>query len=71
MQLNLSCGKMAAGEMSTSKDKGCKYILVEWDVDSSISVIHVSKLKSRDKNRVTQKWPSDVFSGVILRESGE
>ena len=37
-----------------------KYILVEWESDSSMSVVPASHLKTRDG---TQAWPGGVFAG--------
>ena len=50
---------------------GSRYVLVEWLTDSSVSVVPVSRLKTRNGNDVTQSWPSGVFAGQILAESGK
>ena len=47
------------------------YVLIEWDVDKSLSVIPLSKLLSKNAERVTQKWGARVYSGTILQESGK
>ncbi len=47
-----------------------KYVLVEWESDSTVSVVPTSRLKTRDGKRVTQAWPGGVFAGSILQESG-
>ena len=47
------------------------YVLVEWEADNSLSVVPVSRLLSRDGNRVSQKWGKQVYAGNILKESGE
>ena len=43
-----------------------KYILVEWESDSSVSVVPASHLKTRDGTRA---WPGGVFADNILQES--
>ena len=47
------------------------YVLIEWDIDNSLSVVPLSKLLSRNGKRVTQRWGRKVFSGSILQEGGE
>ena len=48
-----------------------KYVLVEWESDSSVSVVPTSRLKTRSGDHCTQSWPSGVFAGTILDESGK
>lgn len=48
-----------------------KYVLVDWNIDHSVSVVPATHLKSRDGNSVTQKWPDGEYCGVILEESGK
>ena len=48
-----------------------KYVLVDWNIDHSVSVVPATRLKSRDGNSVTQKWPDGEYCGVILEESGK
>lgn len=48
-----------------------RYVLVEWESDSSVSVVPASRLKTRKGNRVKQAWPGGVFTGTVLEESGE
>ena len=47
------------------------YVLVEWDVDKTLSVVPVSKLLTRNAEKVTQKWGARVYSGTILNEGGK
>ena len=47
-----------------------KYVLVEWESDSTVSVVPAKRLKTRDGKRITQAWPGGVFAGSILQESG-
>ena len=47
------------------------YVLIEWDVDKSLSIVPISRLQSRKGSRVTQKWGAKVYAGVILEEGGE
>ena len=47
------------------------YVLIEWDVDKSLSVVPISQLQSRKGSRATQKWGAKVYAGVILEEGGE
>jgi hypothetical protein len=47
------------------------YVLIEWDVDKSLSVVPVSRLLSRNAENVTQKWGSRVYGRTILQESGK
>ena len=54
-----------------SSNRTIKYALVEWDSDCSVSVVPVSRLKSREGKRVTQLWPTGTFAGTILQESGK
>ena len=46
-----------------------KYVLVEWESDSTISVVPAKRLKTRDGKCVTQAWPGGVIAGSILQES--
>lgn len=48
-----------------------KYVLVEWESDSTVSVVPTSRLKTRDGERVTQSWPGGVYAGTILQEGGK
>ena len=47
------------------------YVLVEWDVDKTLSVVPASKLLTRNAEKVTQKWGVRVHSGTILNEGGK
>ena len=46
-------------------------MLVEWDSDSSVSLIPTSRLKSKNGSWVTQIWPGGVYAGNVLEESGK
>ena len=48
----------------------CKYVLVEWDSNSSVSMVPASRLKTWDGERITQPWPGGVYAGNILQEGG-
>ena len=47
-----------------------KYVLVEWESDSTVSGVPTSCLKTRDGKHITQSWPGGVYAGTILQEGG-
>ena len=52
--------------MASSKGK---YVLVEWESDSSVSVVPTFCLKSRDGIHITQVRPDGVYSGCVHEET--
>ena len=62
--------KLLLLETNLTMASSSKYVFVEWESDSTVSVVSTSCLKTRDGECVTQSWPGGVYAGTILQEGG-